>query len=393
MTDIERDAKNMLETAKKERQAMSKTAEPKGAAPASPAEKIKTEGETEEQKKAREDVEAKAAKDKETKEAEAKLKEEEALIARKDDELNEDDKKRKAEVIKVKAETDKKTGFQKRVDELHGQVLALENNNQSTKAERDAVKAELDAVKKRLNMTPQDDIREKSKIEVAKRQSKYIEEDKGLPREDRREMTKEEYDEWKDEDPDAAQEWRERRVYRRVEEEKEVRTDLEQTIKAEVILNQQQQSAKRTYIKHPELSAIESRRSELIKQGKTREETQNILCKEIPKFKVISDIYSENPTKYMLSENGPELMVEEMEKRLDRKADNPDIEELKKRIVALEEDNARLQGLDVEVSSTRHVEPKPSQPEIVKKTVELGMEMGLTKEQAEKAVERRKSVR
>ena len=388
MIDIEKDAKDLLSKAKAEREGMSK-AEPKGAAPAPSAEIKKTEGETEAEQKAKVDAEAKIAKEK----ADAEAKKDEELAAKKDEELNEADKARKAEIVKSKLEVDKKTGFQKRIDELQGKILSLENDRQSTKAERDAVKAELDAVKKRLNMTPQDEVREKVKNESLKRHEKYLAEDKTLPREDRREMSKEEYDEWMAENPDEAQEWRERRTYRRAEEERDIKIDLEQTTKAEEILDKQQESARRTYAKYPELK-IESRRTELLKQGKPREEINKILCDEIPKYKLAVEIYQENPTKYMLSENGPELIAEELEKRLGKNpAKDPKIEELEKKLAEKDAEIERLSGLDVEVSSTRHAEPKTSEPEIVKKTEELGNSLGLSKDQVKKALERRKGVR
>ena len=376
MIDIEKDAKAMLETAKLERQNLSKKAEPKDAAPAPSAEIKKTEEKKEEPK---EDKEAKVIAD-----AEAKAKKDEEILSKKDEELKDDEKVRKAELVKIKDEG--KNNTQKRFDELTAKIKALEGNVNATKAEKDALASELTAIKTKLSMTPEDKTKEEVKSEIQARNKKYVDEDKEKPREDKREMTKDELDEWLLEDYEGASEWLTRRSIRRYREEEAIKQDKSNDRQATEIMTKQNRSAEKTYAKYPELDVFK-RGQELKSQGKSKEEALQILFKESPKFKVYMDVISENPEKYMLAENGPELIVEEMEKRLAPKGVS-EVDELKKRIAELEE-TVRLREVDGEISSTRHAEPKSSEPEIVKKTEELGESVGLSKEQVKKALERR----
>lgn len=386
--DMEKDAKALLEKAKAERKSMS-SAESKGAAPAPSAEKAKTEDEV---KKA-EQAEADKAK---VKDIEEQAKKDEEILSKKEEELDEDGKKRKAELIKVKdvEDKEKKSNVQKRFDELTGKIKALESDNSATKAEKETLKAELDGIKKQLSITPQDKIKEKVKLELSTRQTKYLEEDKTKDRKERREMDDSELDEWALEDYKGAQEWITKRTIRRHEEEKDLTINEEQTIMAEVILDKQRESAKKIYDKHPEIQSGFARLEELKKEKKTKQEVMDILHKENPKFAMFADIYAENPNKYMVTENTPELIAKEMEKRLKKEPEtDTEKEDLKKKLAELQAENERLSGLDLEVSSTRHIEPKTPEPEIVKKTEKLGEELGLSKEQVKKAIDRRKNGR
>ena len=384
VTDMEKDAKAMLETAKQERLEMSKKAEAKGAAPAPSAEIKKTEEKKEESKADDKSNEVKIQ------EAEAKAKKDEEILSKKDDELKDDEKARKAELVKIK-DAEGKTNVQKRFDELTAKIKDLESDRNSTKAEKEALAEELNSIKKKLSITPEDKSKEEIKAEMQVRNKKYVDEDKEKPREDRREMAKEELDEWLLEDYEGANEWLTRRSIRRYQEENHLKQDKANDRQASEIMKKQNRSAEKTYQKHPELNMFK-RAQELKTQGKTKDEVLQILFKESPKFKVYMDIVNENADKYMLAENGPELIVEEMEKRLTPSKETSEVEDLKKRIADLEE-AARLREVDGEISSTRYSGPKPSEPEIVKKTEELGEELGLSKDVVKKALERRKGVR
>jgi hypothetical protein len=350
--------------------------EPKDAGADSSSETKKIKDEAVKAEPAKADVKA----EDKAKDIEAQDKKDEEVLSKKDEELNDDQKKRKVELVKIKQgadEKEKKSNVQKRFDELTAKIKELESDRNSTKAERDTLRTELDGIKKQLSMTPQDKVKEKIKSEISARQKKYLDEDKNLPREERREMTKDELDAWALEDYEGANEWVSKRTYRRIEEEKALHIDLEQTAKAEAILEKQQKSAEKTYIKHPELD-VSKRQNELKSQGKSNEEIIKTLCAENPKYKLAVEIYHENPTKYMLSENGPELIVEEIEKRLP-KTKEPDNEviALKTKLAEIEAENKRLKGLDTGLSSHAQGTTQEPETEIGKKQAEVARKLGI----------------
>ena len=377
MPDIEllaKQAKAMLKTDKPE---------PKDAGSDSSSEKAKTEGEA----KSKEVDEAKVIAD-----AETKAKQDEEILSKKDEELKDDEKTRKAEMLKVKDAEDKKaekSNVQKRFDELTAKIKDLEGDRDATKAEKAELADELTAIKKQLSLTPEDKSKEKIKSEMQSRNKKYVEEDKELPKEDKREMAKEELDEWLLEDYEGASEWLTRRSIRRIQEENHLRQDDINDKRSVEILEKQNKSAEKTYVKHPELN-ISKRMQELITQGKSKEDIFKILCDEVPKYKIASEIVKENPEKYMLAENGPELIVAELDKRLNSKKEvNEDSENIKKELAAVKAENERLKGLDVGITSTRRAEPQGTLTELDKKREELALKVGLSPDRMKAAVKRR----
>ena len=380
MTDMEKEAKELLEKAKAERVGQSKKAEPKGAAPASSAEIKKTEGTKDEEKLSDAAELAKKALDKD--------KEDEVILSKKDDELDEAQKKRKVELV----DKEKKSNVQKRMDELSGQIKALENDRDSTKAEKDALKAELDGIKKQLHQTPEDKVKDKVKKELSSRIEKYLEEDIELPREDRREMSKDELDEWLGEDLAAAQDWIAGRRIRRYREEETLKRDEFLNTKASEVMGKFTKKYEAQISKHPELD-ISKRKAELEKEGKSKPEIRKILGEENPKWESFMKIFESDMQKYIEDEDGPAKIVEQIEKKSKPEEKNTEVEDLKKQLADLKAENERLSGLDEGISSTRQVEPKAPEPEIVKKSEELGLDLGLTQEQVKKMTERRKGVR
>ncbi len=350
--DIEKDAKSLLEEVKKQREA-------RGARPDSPSEKEKTKG-----REKKVDPEAEAKRDEE-------------ILKKKEEELSEEEKKRKEKLLEIKKkeeqkkkESQEKSNIQKRIDELTFKVKSLEEDRNATKKERDEAKAELAELKKQLSMTPEDILKKDVKSEVEKRIRQYLEEDKEKPREERREMSKEELEEWLEEDYAAAQEWLVKRSIRRAEEERGIFESKKQDITLKNILAKQRESEKKTFEKHPDLD-VSGRIKELEKEGKKPDEIKKILCEENPKYKLCTEILAENPEKYLLSENGPELVVAEMEKRLSKKDTSKEktteLEEVKKKLAEVTEELNRLKSVDVGISSNRS-------PETAKET-ELGKEL------------------
>jgi len=371
MTDMEKEAKELLASAKAEREGQSKKAEPKGAAPASSAEIKKTEGKKDEEKLSDAAELAKKALEQD--------KEDEVILSKKEEELDDKQKGRKAELLKIKKDAedkDKKSNVQKRMDELSGQIKALENDRDSTKAEKDALKAELDGIKKQLHQTPEDKTKEKVKKELSTRIEKYLDEDKELPREDRREMAKEELDEWLGEDLAAAQDWIAGRRIRRYREEETLKRDEFLNTKASEVMGKFTKKYEAQISKHPELD-ISKRKAELEKEGKSKPEIRKILGEENPKWESFMKIFESDMQKYIEDEDGPAKIVEQMEKKSEPKAKDTKVEDLEKQISDLKAENERLSGLDTEVESTHHPDPKTPEPEIVKKQDELAGNMGL----------------
>lgn len=389
MIDIEKDAKELLASAKAKRANSVNKPEARDAGAESSPEKVKTKAEVIEKLEVKPEV-----KPEPKLEVETQAKKDEEILTKKEDDLTPEQKTRKTELVKIKQdaeEKEKKSNVQKRIDELTGKVKDLERDNTSTKAERDAIRNELDGLKKQLSMTPNDKIKEKVKSEMSSRVNKYIEADKGLPRENRREMTKEEIDEWALEDWEAANEWVSRRTIRRVEEERDFKLNLETSLKAEEILDKQEISSKRTYIKHPELDTSK-RKEELRKEGKKTEEIHNILLEENEKYKMCFDVYNENPNKWIVLDNAPELIVEEMEKRLSKmpKKEDSEVEKLRAEVERLKAEKAQLEGLDSGISSTRHAPPKEDLTDFEKQQIKLAEEVGLNRDKIKARVSWRK---
>jgi hypothetical protein len=278
------------------------------------------------------------------------------------------------------------------MDELSGQIKALENDRNSTKAERDELKTKLETLEKQLHQTPEDKVKDKVKKELSSRIEKYLDEDKELPREDRREMAKEELEEWLMESPAEAQDWIAGRRIRRYREEETLKRDEFLNTKASEVMGRFTKQYEVQISKHPELD-ISKRKAELEKEGKSKPEIRKILGTENPKWESFMKIFESDMTKYIEDEDGPARIVEQMEKKPKAEEKNTKVEELEKQIADLKAENERLSGLDTEISSTRHVEPKTPEPEIVKKTEELGLDLGLSKDQVKKMTERRKGVR
>jgi hypothetical protein len=241
------------------------------------------------------------------------------------------------------------------------------------------VKAELDAIKRQLSMTPADKTKEVVKTEMQKRLQKYAEEDKELPKEDRREMSKEEYDEWLNEDYEAADEWKARRSIRRVQEEERIKHDLRVQQQEKVAMDKFNAGYEKAVIKHPELNT-EKRRKELEAQGKTKSEIRAIFEKENPKWKAFIEIFEKEPEVYRGKEDVVATIVSEMEKRISKTPkveDKSEVEDLKKQLAAQAAEIESLKNLDVGITSTRSSTPKEVETELDEKRSKLALKVGL----------------
>lgn len=359
MVDIAKDAKALLEDAKKKR------AESKGAASASSAGKQKTEEELEKERveaEAKEKAEAKAKKDGEIlskKDGELndeekkrkvalldiKKKEDEKLLSTPDNELDEKGKKRKAELVKAKP-----SKMELRIHELVDEIGKLKKEGKKS-AEKDKrieiLEEELAAVKKTLSMTPEDLFKQKVKEISSTRISKHIEEDKGKPREERREMTTEELNDWMAEDAVVAQEWIADRAIRRRDDKR--RDNIKQG---------QHQSYQKVLKDNPKMDmdkALE-RGKALREEGKSDDEISKVLAEEFLECVIAAVVMEESP--YLLNyPNGPEIVAKEVKRRMakpdTKKEDTSKIDDLEKKITELSAELERVKNLDVSIISNR----------------------------------------
>jgi len=307
--------------------------------------------------KKREDAEAQAQKDAE-------------LMTTADDKLDEKGKKRKQELVKAKEEREKSRTPQEkmeiRINELHGQIKDLKRDKDADQGKIQELEGKLttlEAEREEERNKPKEEAIKAEKDELKKaehaRIQKYLEEDKEKPRTERREMTTEELDSFLSDDYAGAQEWLIERSQRRVSERKndKINKDADKTAKA--IIEHHDKLMPSIYKKHPELNIV-ARQKELAEQGKSQTEIGEILIKENEKLRITKEIIAENPNKYLLSKNGPTLVVEEMEKRLGKKAapkkdkESDEDREARIREEAAEAERQRLANIDEEnIDSSR----------------------------------------
>jgi hypothetical protein len=306
---------------------------------------------------------------------EAEVKKDAEILAKKADERTEDEKKRalvleeearKREEEKLSAE-DKIKRIQKqsqeRIDELVNRLKQIEDKSskdaQDLRKELELQKQENENLSKKLtSLDKKDETPNLLKQKEEERLRKYLDEDKEKPREQRKEMSREQLEEWLLEDQVAAQEWISERTLRRSRDRSmDIRTqDKDKFVKD--FIGKQDESNKRVLIKHPELDTA-ARESELKSQGKSDKEIQETLCQENEKYRVSTEIVKENPEKYLTKENGPELVATEMERRIANKSsttqtqDQKEMADLRKMIEDQQKIIDELQNpSDIGVNST-----------------------------------------
>lgn len=314
-----------------------------------------------------------------------------------------EEEKRKADEAKLSIEDKlKKTKdeAQKRIDELSNKLKMLEDDKSKEASElRQELKIareQIDNLNKKVSSTvDKNDIEAIVREEEKKRAAKYLEEDVSKPREQRREMSNEEWNEWFLEEPDKAIDWRSERNIRRNQERYQ---DLNYK-QAEKLTNEFMSgfniSKQRIEIKHPEL-ALDEKLNKLIKEGKSEKEAYEILAKDNPKLQIVLEIYKENPKLLFSKPNGPELVMAEMEKRLAAKSSNAqsdnskEVEELRKKNEELEARLQALEGSDEGINSTitRRKENNEKLTEMENSLVETMRSLGTPEEAVQRALKK-----
>lgn len=338
---------------------------------------------------------------------EAKAKEDERILSADEKTLTEPEAKRKAEILETKnkkAESPedkiKRTQeqSQKRIDEIKSELLAEQNKRKQDAEAIKKLQDELAEVKKTIKPQADNDEKNRQKTLEAERINKYVEEDKNKPREDRREMSKEDLEEWYLEDPVEATAWMQERTLRRVEDRKKLQEEnTNSTAKnlANEFIKKQNESLAKLVSKFPDVKPTKTKTSEMI--GKTDEEVDELMAEESEHARLAVKIVNSNPKKYIESENGPELVMAEMEKRLGGDSGKKKVvtlteEELEAKIQAEAE---RRANLDEGISSTKgkKVENKETKKSEQREHLErIAKKAGISMESLDKTIERRKSI-
>ncbi len=241
-----------------------------------------------------------------------------------EDQLNDDQKARKAEIQKI---AEKKPSAGKVIDDLKKELKDLKAEVGKSTEDKNriaAMEAELKELREKVSQPGEI---KKADDELSKREkervSKYLAEDKAKPREERREMPKDELEAWFIEDPIEAQAWITKRVMRQDRERREDAASLANQNKATDIKKGWLASEKKVFVKHPDLEKVNERVTELKAEGKTNAEMKAIIQKEDPKgfekSNLCAEIMNEEGATFHLKPNGPELLMEEMERRLAKK--------------------------------------------------------------------------
>ena len=335
--------------------------------------------------------------------AEEIAKGDERILDTPEDELDEEQKARKEEILKAKKpdkpeekKPDDQDRLNKRFGELTGEIKDLKTEKTQDRDKINELEKQLGEVNEKLN-PPKEDVEKKAEGERVK---KYLEDDKDKPREKKREMSKEDLEEWLLEDNVSATEWLMERSLRRSGEKRAFRGSQEAKKSVDKLTAEMEKSSKRVETKHPELNTREKIK-ELKEDGKTDKEIHLILYKENEKYRLMYDIMKEDPKKYWV-ENGPELLAKEMEKRIGKPSGKKEFtdEELEKikqdaRNDALEIEKERISSLDEGNGSSRDKETKPKSnlsPEMEKKKKEILRRSGVSEEEFKDSIDRRKKI-
>ena len=340
-------------------------------------EKVMSESEL----KTLEDTRKKEQEEKTAKEVEAKKQAD--ILAKKDEELSEEEKKTKTALLEEKRkEEDSKLSTddkikrikeesQKRIDEVFNELKQIKDKNskeaETLQAELKVLRQENETLNKRLTAPAEDDPTVLLKKNEGERLSKYLEEDSSKPKEQRREMSKEELSDWVLEDLESATEWITRRTNRRDRERYNDVTKLRQDRATKDFSQRQSESNLKVITKHPDLDTAK-REAELKAQGKSNSEIHSTLSQENKKYLICSEIVKADPEKYLSVPNGPELVMQEMEKRLEsnpattQSESDKKVEDLLKRIEDLEAEKASRESEDVGVGSTVLKRKTPTTP-------------------------------
>lgn len=381
-------------------------------------EKAKAEASVAAETKAKADEQTKKDEGIKLAETEARAKEDERILTVEDKDLSELELSRKAELKETKRKKDEspdekikrvQEATQKRIDEIKSEQMAKENKNA---AELAALKAELEELKRPKQ---EEDVKVKIKREENDRIAKYVDEDKSLPKEDRREMSKEELQSWYLENPDEATAWISDRSIRRAADRKKAETEAskpklvgDQAKKlADEFISKQNESKAKLFSKYPGANPSK----ELIAKTKTElglpldriltndelSKINQVLCDKSEEYRLVQTIVAEEPKKYLESTNGPELVMAEIEKRLGKNGKGKielTQEELDAKIQA-EIDRRKLvdgEGITSSNGGKKVENSNKTKSELRQKQEAIAKKAGISIENLDKSIKRREGI-
>lgn len=318
---------------------------------------------TPEQKKEQEEKKIKDSNEAEVKrlEVEKQAKLDAELLSKKDDEIKDEaEKNRKKELLEKREKEEEsklsaedrikkiKSETQKRIDELSNRLK--ETQDKSSK-EAQALRQELEILRKEKEAPKEEDILTLVEREEAEKVRKYLDEDKSLPLDKRREMQDEELDEWLLTDQKAAIAWIQRRELRREIDKRQNLILKQRDGVSKKLFERQTQSYMKVLEKHPELNIV-AKKKELMDGGMSEDEAIASIRKENKKLDAMLD-YAEKHPELKTDPQAPELAMREMENLLEgKKESSVEVEELRKQVETLSAEIARLTSTDEGIGST-----------------------------------------
>lgn len=335
---------------------------------------------------------------------EAQAKEDERILSAEETELSEDDKKRKVvldEARKKKAESPEEKikriqeQTQLRIDEIKSELL--EKDAKSAEKIK-ALEAELAELKKPKQ---QEDAKAQEQRILDERLAKYIEEDKSKPREERREMSKEELQNWMIEDADEAMAWIADRSVRRADEKKSIRqeivkkpSDAERELARDFIQKQNESIAK-LGAKYPSVVKLGIDVNTVI--GKSDAEVDRLMANESPEARMAIKIANSNPKRFLETVDGPEQVMLELDKHFQKKAKTITLteEELQAKLDARAAAEAeRIANLDEGLTSRggRKMEKEEKKTDLRMKQEAIAKKANISLEALDKTIERRRKM-
>jgi len=274
---------------------------------------------------------------------------------------------------KKKKDDEEEEEWQKRNPKVEQRFKKLKWEHESFKEEADlkaketllrleALEKENERLRHESGQTPENKIMDEVSAREKERINQYLNEDKNLPREKRREMARDEYEDWLAEDISAATEWKVKQALRADREKNNDINDAKATVEMDNVLRKQKISRLRLEARHPEL-ALDATKAQLKANGLNEKEIHDKFYAEIPKYKIVYDLVvndKEFAQKVAFSPNGPEILEKEMMKHLEGAVPNKEqseIEKLKEQIAILNEtiglEKERQDRLDVGVVSKK----------------------------------------
>lgn len=243
-------------------------------------------------------------------------------------------------------------GAEKRINELVAELKTLRETSESRDKETakriESLEEEKIELQRKVGIAPENKITDELKSLEEARVRKYREEDKALPREQRREMSKDEYEAWLVEDIGSATDWLVDQKLRRQHERREDHEKLTAKTEVDKIMKAQQISKLRVEARHPEL-ALDDVKQELRDSGMSEEAIHKKLYKENAKYRAVVDLISSDKKfaeTVLMDPNGPELLEKEMLKKLkasEEQEEEAPQKESDERIMALEAKIAEMQ--------------------------------------------------